>query len=333
MLRIMLPCYLVKEQLAAKLALLRQLADGEITSFLAGEKQKFAIGLEIGTNMESFLQPDFFDKGRRLLAEADLPKDLFLSFHGPQFMEETCHSSNFFCGQQGFKNLLRTIDFARLIEADLVNVHAHQSLQNHQINALNQKELMNLKHIHLRTVRDTLTKLRYEVGLTPIICIENVPHNYHNDRYVDPAFGLYELAFVDPADYAAIISPQKNIFACIDVCHLAQVYDSSELLDKIVPLGTGVRHVHLSDLKGAWHPFISTCQEGRIPGTGRIGETVFFDLLCHFLWLSQQVDINLVLEINDSDFVAIKETTQALNVLLDNIASIPASAMLDRICD
>ena len=333
MLRIMLPCYLVKEQLEAKLALLRQLATGQIPCHLAGEKQKFAIGLEIGTSMQSFLQPDFFDNGRRLLAEADLPKDLFLSFHGPQSMEKTFHSSNLFCGQQGFGNLLRTIDFATSIGADLVNIHAHQSLQNHQMNELNQKELMNLKHIHLRTVRDTLTKLRYEIGLTPIICIENVPHNYHNDRYVDPAFGLYELAFVDPTDYAEIISPEKNIFACIDVCHLAQVYDSSELLDKIVPLGTGVRHVHLSDVKGAWHPFISTCQEGRIPGTGRIGETVFFDLLCHFLWLSQQVDINLVLEINDSDFVAIKETTQALNVLLDNIASIPASAMLDRICD
>jgi len=316
MLRIMLPCYLVKEQLEAKLALLRQLANGQIPCHLAGEKQKFAIGLEIGTSMDSFLQPDFFDNGQRLLAEADLPKDLFLSFHGPQFMETPCHPTNFFCSGKGFQNFVRAIDFAKAIGAGMVNIHAHQGMNHEQIKNLRPEELEKIKQTDLLLACNTLTRLRKEVGSTPTVCVENVPYNYHGDRYPNPTHGLYDLAFVDPADFTKIISPEKNIFACIDVCHLAQVYDSSELLDKIVPLGTGVRHVHLSDVAGAWHPYISICQEGRIPGTGRIGKRVFRELLQHFVALSMQADVNLVLEINDSDFVAIKETTTALEELM-----------------
>jgi len=319
MLRIMLPCYLFKEQLESKLALLRQIAESQILNRLP---QKCAIGMEIGTDMSSFLEPTFFARSKQLLDAADMPKDLYLSLHGPQFMVAPNHPFNFFNGKTGFEHLIRAINFADLIGADLVNIHAHQGLSSQQLNAINQDGRTNLRRTHLRNVRDALAKLRDKTGLTPILCIENVPYNFHGDQQLDPKMGLYELAFVDPADYHEVISPKTNTFACIDVCHLAQVYDSSELLEKIKPLGTGVRHVHLSDVEGSWFPYVSVCREGRIPGTGRIGKRVFQELLRHILALSEQVDINLVLEINDSDWVAIKETKQGMEVLLDMLRHI-----------
>lgn len=322
MLRIMLPCYLVKEQLEAKLALLRQVTEGRYLEWLPTEDQKYAVGLEIGTDMPCFIEPTFFDRSKRLLDAVGLPKELYLSFHGPHEMRAPNHPFNFFNGKDGFENLIRAVNFANLIGAELVNVHAHQGLHGRQLTAINRDGLTNLKQLHLRTVRDTLAKLRDKTGTTPIVCVENVPHNFHGDQHMDPLMCLYELAFVDPADFTEIISPTQNIFACIDVCHLAQVYDSSELLDKIKPLGADVRHVHFSDVSGVWHPYISICHEGRIPGTGRIGKRVSRELLAHFMALAEQVDVNLVLEINDSDWVDIKETKQGLEELLTMLWSV-----------
>lgn len=178
------------------------------------------------------------------------------------------------------------------------------------------KVLENFKKASIQKVKRDFQRLR-EITPSPRICVENVPHCLAVDRVVDPEEAIYELCFVEPEDFLEIANPNKNIFATIDVCHLAQVYDSSQLLNQIQKLGRGLGHIHLSDLGGIWQPFINLVKENVIPGNGRIGEKAFKELLCYFLEYSEKQDLGIVLEINDKDSIRFEESKESFGKITD----------------
>lgn len=307
MLRIMLPCWPFEDQLHAKTQLLRDLVG-----------DRFPIGLEIGMSMDLMLQPLFLEQAKRRIKAMDFEEDFFLGFHGPQALAVgTDLQQNFFVSEQGILNFGLAIDFARSIKAQLVNVHAQQPLDYATISKMSAEEVVRAKKQMLHNAEFVLRRLKQRKRSAPAICIENIPHNLRTDWQRSPEDALFELTFVDLADFKEIVDPAKGIFATIDICHLAQVYDSSELLDQIWKIPSdAIRHIHFSDVGGSWHPFISLASEGVIPGQGRIGGRVMRELLGYFVHLSRKQDINLMIEVNDENLVEIAESRESLKIVL-----------------
>jgi sugar phosphate isomerase/epimerase len=132
------------------------------------------------------------------------------------------------------------------------------------------------------------------------------------DNQLDPQKAFYEICFVDLSDFEKIVCSANNIFATVDVCHLAQVFDSSQLLDQIQRLGKGLGHVHFSDVGSIWCPFISLVKEGVTLGDGRIGKRVCKELLHYFLEYSKKQDLAIVFELHDENFKELEESRESL---------------------
>jgi len=309
MLKLMLPCLASdRKQLEAKIDLLKEYVGS-----------KYPTGVEIGLRMGDLDDPTVFSTIRDNLSI--LPSDMVVTIHGAINYKKG-FKDNFFQSQKGFENLLKTLRFAREINIELVNIHASAFVSCKRLRILKRDgDINDYRRKALAKVKLDLHKLRELLGLSPIICIENVPSALTVDRIVDPEQAIYELIFVDLLDFLKVINPEKNIFATVDIDHLAQVYDSSQLLSKIQSLGRGLGHVHLSDLRN-WQPFISTIEEGLIPGEGRIGERVFKELLEYFVTFAEKQDLGIVLEIEEEDFTKPKNSRVGLKRVVQWLAEL-----------
>ncbi|MCK4454161.1 sugar phosphate isomerase/epimerase [Candidatus Parcubacteria bacterium] len=298
-LRLMSPCRVSDErQLKAKIGVFRELVGDE-----------YPIGLEIRIEMDDIYNPLVLEKTKANLEKLQEP--IFLSLHGPFELKESS-KRNFFSSKQGFKNLAKTVEFAEEIEADLINIHAHLFVSYDELRKMEQSDkLESFNKASIQRVKRDLQKLRQTTSPEIKICVENMPYCLTADTVLDPQEIIYELCFVDPEDFLQIVEPENNIFATIDVCHLAQVYDSSQLLSRIKKLGRGLGHIHLSDLGNIWQPFISLAEEGVIPGDGRIGESVYKKILAYLLEFSEKQDLGIVLEIDDKDFIKLEESKKS----------------------
>lgn len=299
-LRLVLPCDASDDkQLKAKTQLLKQY-----------QKKGFSIGLEILLEMDYLFNRDILE---RIITNVEgLPKSMVLSVHGPIELKKGSHR-NFFQSEEGFSNLIKTVQFALLINAESINIHAHRFLSYEALKkAREDQKIPALKRESILKVKADLIRLRERVSFLPKIYVENVPYCLTVDNILNPEEALYELCFVDPQDFLKIIDPDKNIFATIDVDHLAQVYDSSQLLSKIQKIGRGLGQIHFSDVGTLWQPFISLVEEGLIPGDGRIGERIFRELLGYFIDYSRTQELNIVIEVHDRDYTELKESKIAL---------------------
>jgi len=298
-LRLMVPCRVSDErQLEAKIRVLRELV-----------RDEYPIGLEIRTEMDDIYNPLILEKTKVNLEK--LQESVFLSLHGP-FELKRGSKRNFFSSEEGFENLVKTIKFAEEIEADLINIHAHLFVSYDELRKMEQNnKIESFKRVSIQKVKRDLQKLRQTISPEIKICVENMPYCLTSDTVLDPQEIIYELCFVDPEDFLQIVEPENNIFTTIDVCHLAQVYDSSRLFYQIQRLGRGLGHIHLSDLGNIWQPFIGLAKEGVIPGNGRIGERVFKEILGYLLEFSEKQDLGIVLEIDDKDFIKLEESKKS----------------------
>ena len=297
--RLMSPCRVSDErQLKAKIEALRGLVGDE-----------YSIGLEIRIEMDDIYNPLVLEKAKANLEKLQEP--IFLSLHGP-FEIKKGSKRNFFSSEQGFENLLKTVQFAEEIEIDLINIHAHSFASYNELGKIVQNdELESFKKASIQRAKRGLQRLRQTISSKIKVCVENMPYCLTADTVFDPREVIYELCFVDPNDFLQIVEPENNIFATIDVCHLAQVYDSSQLLSQIQKLGKGLGHIHLSDLGNIWQPFISLVKEGVIPGDGRIGERFFKEILEYLLKFSEKQDLGVVLEIDDEDLTKLEESRES----------------------
>jgi len=301
--RLMTPCSLNdKRQIKSKIALLKKYV-----------RTEYPFGLEARVSMNDFSNPSVFESGISELKK--LPKSVFLSLHGPIELKKGS-KKNFFASEQGFQNLVKTVELANAIGAELINIHAHLFLSFDEAKTTNRNDLVKIKKASMAKVKKDLERLIREVHPPQKICIENVPYCLTADTVLDPREMLYEFCFVDPYDFREIVAPEKNIFATIDVCHLAQVYDSSQLLEKTKKLGRGLGHIHLSDTVNIWQPFISLVEEGVIPGKGRIGERVFKELLGYFLKYSEKHDLSILIEVHDKDFTKLAESKESFKIVM-----------------
>lgn len=291
-----------KTQLEVKIRLLKECVGNE-----------HPVGLEIGLGMDDLNNPSMLKKIKANLEE--LPDSVYLSLHGPYDFKKGS-KRNFFQSEEGFANLLKTTQLADEIKAELINIHANRFISYMELKK-KQSDLISFKEASIQGIKRDLQRLIKEAKPSQKICIENMPYFIGVDRVIDPEEAFYELCFVDPEDFLEIANPKKNIFATIDICHLAQVYDSSQLLSQIQKLGRGLGHIHLSDLGNIWQPFINLTEEGVIPGNGRIGEKVFKELLRYFLEFSEKQDLSIVLEINDKDLTKLEESKESFGKITD----------------
>ncbi len=309
MIRLMTPCRpCKKEQLEASLSLLE-----------AYVGDRYPVGIEIVGPWNDFFDPKIIKEIKRSLQ--DLPSSFFLSLHAP-FEGKISSKRNFFNSKQGFCNLLSVMRLADELGVDLVNLHSSMLLSYASLSKIGSKK-KNGMEIYRKKATDKvlagLTDVRFLLGKAcgQKICVENVPYAWGGNSILDSKRMIYEACFVEPEDFLQIINPKANIFATIDVCHLAMVYDSSQLLAEIKKLGKGLGHIHLSDLGGVWQPFISLAKEGAVLGEGRIGEKVFKELLCYFLEYAKEQDLSLLLEINDKEFVKRENLRKSFRILME----------------
>jgi len=296
----MLPCPgSDREQLEAKIDLLEECVGS-----------KYPKGLEIGLEMEDL-------DNLKVLSDIEnnlsiLPNHMTTSLHGPIKLERG-FQDNFFQSQQGFESLVKTIQFARDIKAEPVNIHAHSYVSYQKLKILKRDGgIEAYRRKAIANVKLGLHRLKELFSPSPKICIENVPWCLTVDRVDDPQEALYELICVELSDFLEIVNPAQNIFATVDIDHLAQWRDSSQLLDDIKKLGRGLGHVHFSDVGDIWQPFISRVKEGIIPGDGRIGERVSKELLEYFVTFAERQELGIVLEVEEEDFSTPKNSRESL---------------------
>lgn len=300
MLRLMLPCRgSDKRELERRVQLLEECVGDE-----------YPVGLEIWIHgMDEFYNPLILRKIKANLKE--ITGRMFLSIHGPIEIEKGS-KRNFFQSEKDLKNLLKLIQLADEIGASLINIHVHSFLSYDELKErARKKDLESFKRTSIQRIKRDIQRLR-EVTSSQKICLENVAYSSTAGSVLDPQETIYELCFVEPKNILEIIDPEKNVFATIDICHLAQVYDSSQLLNQIQKLGRGLGHIHLSDLGNVWRPYISLAEEGVIPGNGRIGEKVFKELLGYLLGYTKTQDLGIVLEIKDESFIKPEESRESL---------------------
>ena len=298
---IMVPCYPVKKQIEAKVFLLREIE-------LTGNR----VGMEFLLKMDDLDNPSLLKEFERNIKI--LPKDIELSLHAPFDIREGS-KRNFFVSDKGYENLRKTMQFAKNINAKLVNIHAHLFLTYQEIKEMGTEDISDFKKDSIQKTKEGLTRIRREKAFSDIdICVENVPYCLTTDRFLDPRKALYELCFVEPRDFLEIASEENSIFATIDVCHLAEVYDSSELLAEMREIGKSIKHIHFSDLASIWQPFICLVKEGEVLGEGRIGERILKEILSYLL--AELPEVSLVLEIDDKDFIKLEESRRSSKILL-----------------
>lgn len=108
----MTPCWPSdKAQLDAKIHLLKECVEDE-----------YPVGLEIGIGMDDLYNSVVLEKIKANLRK--LPNSICLSLHGP-YEHKKGSKRNFFRSEEGFQNLLKTVQLADEIGAKLINIHAH----------------------------------------------------------------------------------------------------------------------------------------------------------------------------------------------------------------
>ncbi len=294
----MLPCRPSdKSQLEAKIDWLRK----EVP-------YQYLIGLEVGMTMDELFDPNALEKIKTNLEE--VAESVFLTLHGAIELE-IGSNRNFFQSETGFQGLVRTFQFAKEIGANLVTIHAHKFLTYAELKKASEaNKLEEIKITSLQKVREYIQRLNKEVQLGQKICIENVPYCLLTDWNLNPEESLFELIFVDPKDIEKLAD--LGVSMTIDTDHLAQVYDSSQLLPIIQKLGTKLAHVHASDVGETYNPFINLASEGTTIGKGRIGEKGFKELLGYFLKFSEKKYLGIVIEVRDIDHIKSPNSIESL---------------------
>ncbi len=277
----------------------------------------FPVGLELFTLIGDLGSPTIIKKSVQIIHQ--LPTDVFISLHPPvDWIPDS--PRNFFCSpdpETGYAYLCRSLDWADGLGAGLVNIHAHHLLTFDQIAALYaESRFGTFRESHYRRVSESLARLHSERMVNQRIAIENTPFCLVPPGCLDPRAIGFDLCFVSLADLAQVTDPARNIVATVDTCHLAQVYDSSQLLTEIDQIRHLVGHIHFSDVQRIWLPFTSSVTEGVCPGDGRIGAAVSRQLLGYFLLLSSDRDLSLVIETHDEDYINPLNTEKSVKRVL-----------------
>lgn len=291
MLYLMLPCLCSSEnQVKSHLSILEEC-----------HKAGYSIGLELFTRM------DDLDNSRELEATVqnliNLPKDMLLSLHAPLELKRGS-TRNFFCApslEAEVEHFAKLAEWVDALDVGIVNFHAHRIFTFDELSRLNPQQVEDIRTAHLDKMGNILQLLEAKYLPGKKICIENVPYCLTSDLTSDPREILYEACFTNLRDFHRITGPGTNVFATIDTCHLAQMYDSSELISEISGISDILGHVHFSDLGKNWQPFMDLTEEGVVPGDGRIGRQVMKNLLEHFFQLGKSRDLGLVVETLDVD--------------------------------
>jgi len=278
---------------------------------------KYPIGIESFGYWNDYFDPFLFSIAKKNVEEL-MPKSMALSIHAP-FSVKPHSIHDFFAFPQGFSSLKKLLDFSDELGADLINFHVSPLVTYGELKDLSEyKRVQDHKEKTIRSVRSRLERAQALPCRKVLkkICVENVLYTFSHDRELDPEKMVYTIIdFSDPRDLMQVINPARNIYATIDVCHLACVCDSSQLLKKIKLLGNGLGHVHFSDAGQVWKPFMSLGAEGLIPGQGRIGEKVGKELLAYFLEISREQDLSIVFEIKDNDYLKLEESREGFKVI------------------
>lgn len=277
---------------------------------------KYGIGIEVFGHWDDCLDPVLAEATKKNLNDL-LPKSAVVSLHAP-FPDKRHPGMGFFGSSDEFANLIKVLDFADELEADLINMHTSLFLSYQKLKELYENGMVeSYKESLVLRVKKALERLQTEMPERKLhkICVENVIYNFEHNSTLNPAEMNYEIDFVDPADFLKIIDPKKRIYATIDVCHLACAYDSSQLLEKIKMLGNGLGHVHFSDVQQMWVPFVQLGKEGGVPGTGKIGERVGKELFAYFLEISKKRDLSIVFEIYDDDYSKLDESRKSFGII------------------
>lgn len=289
-----------EKQIAVKLQILRE---------LAGQRE---IGLEFMGSWDDFFDPATVEK---IVANAaGLPEDVYLSLHAPFDARKENWGKNFFSSAAGLENFRQIMRLAEKIKARTVTTHVsgfHSFVEMKALQSGDGGKLRQARGDLIRHVQRTLVLIRTEFPAIDV-CVENVPYVWSMDTFLNPEAAVYEIAFAEPEDFLQITDKEARIFANIDVCHLAAVLDSSQIVSALRGLSSRLAYVHLSDLAGLWQPFIGVACEGAIPGQGRIGLRVFRESVQYLSYLSRTVDLKMVVEVHDYDHYDPQETRQAL---------------------
>ncbi|MBI2450075.1 MAG: TIM barrel protein [Candidatus Nealsonbacteria bacterium] len=299
MLALQVPCRVTDgEQLRAKLGLLEDYKD-----------TGYQFGIEIVGPWNDF----FSLKNVKVIQKSlrSLPESLYLSLHAP-YDARVNWKRNFFSSDKGFTNLLHVFYLADFFGVHLVNLHASLFCTNDELRKISAAGNLEIRKRELIERVGAVLAEAHSRYPQQKICLENMPYCWDHDLAPDPNDMIYETCFVDLKDFLSVVNPGNNIFATVDTCHLAAVYDSSQLLGEIKQLGGGLQHVHFTDIKRVWQPFVSLAEEGVVPGEGRIGEKIFKELLRYFSEFSLGQDLSIVLEINDKNLIELTNLKTSL---------------------
>lgn len=294
--------------------------EADINLLLEHFGDKYPICIETFGPWDDYFNSTIRDQAIKNLKDL-MPKNEFskISVHAPFASSEADSYRDFFMGPNFLReDRFRTIiDFAQDLNASVINFHASSILSYDECQILyvgNSLEQFRRKEIawKKRVFNSISSILR---GFPYKICVENLTNVMNSDKALDPVKALYAVDCVDLSDLAEIADPDNDIYATVDVCHLACSRDSSKLLDEIKSLGDKLGHIHFSDLGRIWTPFLTISKEGEIPGRGFIGERVGKELFAYFLEFSRTRDLIINLEIANKDFLRLDESRESFKIV------------------
>jgi len=149
-----------------------------------------------------------------------------------------------------------------------------------------------------------------------IIGLENLPHfpNSDDPELINFPEKIGRSVFECLGDYKEAVEGTK-LKLTFDTAHYGYEFpigDKIDLVSAIDIFGEHLRHVHISDAKGYWAPYVSIAGDGLVPGQGKIGEEEFIRFFRHLRNNYDLSKVSIEAEVQDADYQNPKNRRETL---------------------